>query len=193
MAALPATGTTFTSEIIVNRLRYQGRKYVYRVDRLKLPNGKVGDYEYIQHPGAGMAIPITADGKFVLVKQYRFAIARYVLEFPAGTLEPNEDPAATIKRELEEETGFRGQTWQSLGSFFLCPGYSDEVIHAYLAQNLEKLENPPAGDEDEQIEVVFYDRQQLEALINAQEAATSLDAKSITGFYLALRHLDHQA
>lgn len=193
MSQLPATGALVKSEILANRLRYQGRKYIYRVDRLKLPNGKIGDYEYIQHPGAGMAIPVTADHKFVLVKQYRFAISRYILEFPAGTLEVNEDPATTIKRELEEETGFCGHTWHSLGSFFLCPGYSDEVIHAYLAQDLEKLTNPPAGDEDEQIEVVFYDRHQLEALINCQDASTSLDAKSITGFYLALHHLEQQA
>lgn len=190
MSQLPPIGAIAQSEILVNRLRYQGRKYTYCVDRLKLPSGKIGDYEYIKHPGAGVAVPITADGKFVLVKQYRFAISRYILEFPAGTLEPNEDPADTIKRELEEETGFRGHTWQKLGSFYLCPGYSDEIIHAYLARDLEKLVSPPAGDEDEDIEVVFCDRAELEQMFNSSDPHTSLDAKSVTAYYLALKYLD---
>ncbi len=191
MPELPSIGAITPSEILVNRLKYQGRKYTYCVDRLKLPNGKIGDYEYIKHPGAGVAVPITADGKFVLVKQYRFAISRYILEFPAGTLELNEDPDDTIKRELEEETGFRGHTWQKLGSFFLCPGYSDEIIHAYLAKDLEKLINPPAGDEDEDIEVVFYDRAEIEQMFNPSnlDSDTILDAKSVTAYYLALKYL----
>jgi ADP-ribose pyrophosphatase len=188
MSQLPAINIPINSEILVNRLKYQGRKYTYRVDRLQLPNGKIGDYEYIQHPGAGVAVPITSDGKFVLVKQYRFAISRYILEFPAGTLEPNEDPADTIKRELEEETGFRGHTWQKLGSFYLCPGYCNEIIHAYLAQDLEKLASPPAGDEDEEIEVVFCDRLELEQMFNSGDVI--LDAKSVTAYYLALKYLD---
>jgi len=189
MSQLPPLGELIPSEILVNRLQYHGRKYTYRVDRFKLPSGKVGDYEYIRHPGAGIAIPITKEGKFVLVKQYRFAISRYLLEFPAGTLELNEAPSDTIKRELEEETGFRAHQWQALGSFFICPGYSDEIIHAYLAQDLEKLEHPPAQDEDEDIEVVLCDRAEVEALIHGSDAGTSLDAKSITGFYLALKYL----
>jgi len=190
MHQLPPIGTSVDSELLENRLRYQGRKSTYRVDRLKLPSGKIGDYEYIQHPGAGLAVPITADGKFVLVKQYRFAISRYILEFPAGTLEPKEDPADTIKRELEEETGFRGHTWHKLGAFYLCPGYCDEIIHVYLTQDLEKLANPPDGDEDEDIEVVLCDRSELEKMINSGDPGTNLDAKSITGFYLALNYLD---
>jgi len=191
MPELPPIGAVIESEVLLTRLKHQGRKYTYRVDRLKLPNGKIGDYEYIQHPGAGVAIPITNEGKFVLVKQYRFAIARYILEFPAGTLEENEDPADTIKRELEEETGFRGHTWQNLGSFFLCPGYSDEIIHAYLATDLEKLENPPNGDEDEEIEVVLCDRSELEQMFNTNNGDTLLDAKSVTAYYLALKYLDN--
>ena len=95
------------SEILQNRLSYQGSKFSFHVDRIKLPHGVTGEYAYIKHPGAGMAVPVTADGKFVLVKQYRFAIQRYLLEFPAGTLEVGEEHDATIKREIEEETGYR--------------------------------------------------------------------------------------
>ena len=120
---------------------------------------------------------------------YRFAIQRYLLEFPAGTLEVGENHDLTIQRELEEETGYHASQWQYLGGFYLCPGYSDEIIHAYLAQGIEKLENPPAQDEDEDIEVVLLSRDEIENLLRSQNAETSLDAKSITAFYLALQFL----
>jgi ADP-ribose pyrophosphatase len=169
-----------------NILQYSGRKFDFRVDRLELPHGVEGEYSYIQHPGAAMAVPIAQDGRFVLVKQYRFPIQRYLLEFPAGTLEIDEAPDLTIHRELEEETGYRAHSWQKLGSFYICPGYSDEVIHAYLAKDLEKLEHPPAQDDDEEIEVILLDRLELERIIQGREAAYNLDAKSITAFYLAI-------
>ncbi|MDX1976110.1 MAG: NUDIX hydrolase [Pseudanabaenaceae cyanobacterium bins.68] len=170
-------------------LYYHGRKFDFRVDRLRLPHGVGGEYSYIQHPGAAIAVPITAEGKFVLVRQYRFPLQRYILEFPAGTLEPNEAPAATMARELAEETGYHAHTWQALGSFYICPGYSDEVIHAYLAQDLAPLAQPPSQDADEEIEVVLLERQVLEEMIRTQPAAQNLDAKSITAFYLAISQL----
>jgi len=175
--------------ILQNRLSYQGRKFSFHTDRIKLPNGVIGEYSYIKHPGAGMAVPVTADGKFVLVKQYRFAIQRYLLEFPAGTLEVDENHDVTIKREIEEETGYSASTWQYLGGFYICPGYSDEIIHAYLAQDLTKLEQPPAQDEDEEIEVVMLSREEIDNLLRSQSADTSLDAKSITALHLALQVL----
>jgi len=177
------------SKILQNRLSYQGSKFSFHVDRIELPNSVIGEYSYIKHSGAGLAVPVTADGKFVLVKQYRFAIQRYLLEFPAGTLEVGEDHDVTIKREIEEETGYSASEWRYLGGFYICPGYSDEIIHAYLAQGLEKLEHPPAQDEDEEIEVVILSREEIEALLRSQSADTNLDAKSITAFHLALQAL----
>jgi ADP-ribose pyrophosphatase len=178
-----------SNQVLENRLQHHGKKFSYRVDKILLPNGVTGEYAYIQHPGAGLAVPVTADGKFILVKQYRFPLQGYLLEFPAGTLEKNESPDITIQRELEEETGYRAHQWHKLGAFYICPGYSDEVIHTYLAQGLEKLEHPPAQDDDEEIEVVICDRDELEALIHSGSESTCLDAKSITAFYLALKHL----
>ena len=90
--------------ILQNRLFYQGRKFSFDVNTLRLPNGVEGDWECIRHPGGALVIPVTSEGKLVLVKQYRFAVAGRTLEFPAGTIEPNEDPAETVKREIEEET-----------------------------------------------------------------------------------------
>jgi ADP-ribose pyrophosphatase len=169
-------------QILKNRLSYQGRKFGFDVNTLRLPNGAEGDWECIRHPGGALAVPVTPEGKLVLVRQYRFAVEGRLLEFPAGTLEPEEDAAETIKREIEEETGYRAHTWRKLGEFFLAPGYSDEVIYAYLAQDLERLDNPPAQDADEDIEIVLMSPEELEqAILNGEP----VDAKSITSFFLA--------
>jgi ADP-ribose pyrophosphatase len=169
-------------ELIQNRLVYRGRKFDFAVDRLRLPNGIEGDWEYIKHPGGALAVPITPDGKLVLVNQYRFTLGARILEFPAGTIEAKETPDQTISRELEEETGYRSSQWRFLGKFALAPGYSDEYIYFFLAEGLEKLEQPPAQDEDEDIDVVLMTQQELEQEILKGER---VDAKTITAFYLA--------
>lgn len=164
------------------RLFYRGRKFNFDVNSLRLPNGVEGDWECIRHPGGALAVPITPEGKLVLVKQYRFAVEGRLLEFPAGTLEPNEEASETIKREIQEETGYRAHKWHFLGKFPLAPGYSDEYIYPFLAQDLEKLEQPPTQDEDEDIEVVLMTFSEFEAAIIAGEL---IDAKSITSFLMA--------
>lgn len=171
-----------TSEIIQQRLFYKGRKFDYEVNKIRLPNGVEGEWECIRHPGGALAVPVTPEGKLVLVRQYRFACEGRLLEFPAGTVEVNEDPAKTIKREIEEETGYKASKWRNLGKFPLAPGYSDEYIYAFLAQDLEKLATPPQQDEDEDIEVVLMTPQELETAIMAGEP---VDAKSIASYFLA--------
>jgi len=168
--------------ILQNRLFYQGRKFSFDVNTLRLPNGVEGDWECIRHPGGALVIPVTSEGKLVLVKQYRFAVSGRTLEFPAGTIEPNEDPAETVKREIQEETGYRAHRWQKLGQFILAPGYCDEIIYAFLAQDLEKLEIPPAQDDDEDIETVLMSPKELEPAILDGEP---VDAKTISSFLLA--------
>ncbi len=169
-------------QLLRQKLFYKGRKFNFEVNRLRLPNQAEGDWECIRHPGGALAVPVTAEGKLVLVRQYRFAAQGWLLEFPAGTIEPNEEPAATIRREIEEETGYRANRWQMLGQFHLAPGYSDEVIYAFLAQELELLESPPAQDEDEDIEVVLMTPSELEQAILRGDP---VDAKSISSFFLA--------
>ncbi|MBW4678602.1 MAG: NUDIX hydrolase [Microcoleus vaginatus WJT46-NPBG5] len=169
-------------EVLKQRLAYQGRKFNFDVTTLRLPNGVEGDWECIRHPGGALAVPVTPEGKLVLLRQYRFAVQGRLLEFPAGTIEPNEDPAKTIEREIEEETGYRARKWQKLGEFFLAPGYSDEIIYAFLAQDLELLETPPDQDDDEDMETVLMTPEELEQAIWAGEP---VDAKSISSFFLA--------
>ena len=169
-------------QLLKQRLLYKGRKFDFEVNRLRLPNKVEGEWECVRHPGGALAVPITAEGKLVLVRQYRFAIQGRILEFPAGTLERNEDPLETVQREIQEETGYTARKWDKLGEFFLAPGYSDEIIYAFLARDLQKLETPPAKDEDEDIETVLLTPEQLEKAILDGEP---VDAKSISSFLLA--------
>jgi ADP-ribose pyrophosphatase len=175
------------SELIQQQLFYQARKFAFEVSRAKLPNGAIGDWSIIRHPGGALAVPVTKDGELVLVKQYRVALQGRLLEFPAGTVEIHENPQVTIQREIEEETGYRATTWQSLGQFPLAPGYSDEWIYAFLAQDLERLDKPPVQDEDEDIEVVLMKPRDFELAVHRGEP---IDAKTITSYFLARPILD---
>ncbi|MDB9528606.1 NUDIX hydrolase [Oscillatoria sp. CS-180] len=169
-------------QLLKQRLLFRGRKFNFEINSLRLPNKSEGDWECIRHPGGALAIPVTAEGKLVLTRQYRFAVQGRLLEFPAGTVEPNETPAQTIQREIEEEVGYRANTWQSLGNFPLAPGYSDEFIYAFLATNLEAVDNPPEGDVDEDIDVVHMTCEEFERAIFKGEG---VDAKSIASYFIA--------
>ncbi len=169
-------------EKLGTRLFFQGRKFQFEVSKLRLPNGVEGEWECIRHPGGALAVPVTKEGKLVLVNQYRFAVEGRLLEFPAGTVEVGESPENTIKREIEEETGYSAKKWQDLGKFPLAPGYSDEYIYAFLASDLEKLEIPPQQDDDEDIEVVLMTPVEFEEAIIVKN---NIDAKSICSYFLA--------
>jgi len=173
-------------EILRERLRYQGYKYSFLCQRMRFPNNTEGEREYLVHPGGAVVVPITAEDKFLCIYQYRFAIGSYIYEFPAGTIDPGETPDQTVRRELEEETGFRAHRWDDLGEFFLAPGYSNEVMYIYLARDLEKLDYPPAGDEDEDILVKEFTAEELsQQILKGNDA----DAKTIACFFRAQQFL----
>lgn len=180
-----ATGST-PAKLLKQKLRYQGRKFDFEVSDLELPNGVQTEGQYIRHPGGALAVPVTADGRLIVIRQYRFATQGWLLEFPAGTLEIGEDPETAVRREIQEETGYRANTWQKLGEFFLAPGYSDEVIYAYLAQDLEALDAPPAQDEDEDIEVLYMTPPELEAVLRSGQ---SIDSRIVTAYWMAKPYL----
>lgn len=169
-------------QLLKQRLLYKGRRFNFEVNSLRLPNKSEGEWECIRHPGGALAVPVTSEGKLVLVRQYRFTVRGRLLEFPAGTVESHEEPLETIKREIEEETGYTAHSWKSLGQFPIAPGYSDEYIYTFLAQDLEKLETPPQQDDDEDMEVVLMTPSELEEAILAGEP---VDAKSICSLVLA--------
>ena len=158
-------------------------KLRFERNRIKLPMGVEGTFGMIRHPGASLAVPISDEGQVVLLRQYRFAVQARLLEFPAGTLEEGEDPLESMQRELGEEAGYSAAKWDVLGPMLPCPGYSDEVIHCFLARELTPLENPPAGDDDEDLEVVLMSPAQLDAALASGDEW--LDGKSVTAWFRA--------
>ena len=163
------------------------RKIRFELNRIELPIGIEGTFGIIRHPGASLAVPVLDDGRVVILRQYRFAVATRLLEFPAGTLEAEEDPLGSMRRELEEETGYTARRWDDLGAMHPCPGYSDEVIHLFLARDLSLLEQPPPGDADEDMEVLLMEPAALDAALASGNEA--LDGKSVTAWYRARQHL----
>lgn len=143
----------FEEQTIKTEEIYNGKIIRLQVDDVKLPNGKVGKREIVKHPGAVAIMAFTDDKKMIMVEQYRKPLERSLLEIPAGKLEPGEDPLQTAKRELEEETGYMAKRFTHLISFYTSPGFADELIHLYVATELEKVENPLVGDEDEFVEI----------------------------------------
>ena len=146
-----------------------------------------GEFGIIRHPGAALAVPISDSGEVVILRQYRFACSRRILEFPAGTLESGESPLESIKREVQEESGYSAKKWDNLGEMLPCPGYSDEKIHLFLARDLTKLEQKPEGDADEDIEVLKIIPEKLNEIIASGEE--SLDGKTITAWFRACQIL----
>ena len=169
-------------KVIESRTIYSGRTIDLRLDTLQLPDGTTTEREIVGHRGAVCIVPITSDG-IVMVRQYRHAAGRDLLEVPAGTIEPDELPDLCALRELEEETGLTSNRITKLFSAYLAPGYSSELIHAYVA-----LDPSPAGgehpaDADERITVEVMPADQVMNKILTGEIQ---DSKSIASILTAL-------
>ena len=131
---------------------YTGRILNFAVDRVLLPNGKEGTREMVSHSGGVGVLPLTEAHEVLLVNQYRYPYHKEILEIPAGKLSPGEQPIECGKRELKEETGTTARAYKSLGRLLPSPGYTDEVIHIYLATGLTF--GDMQLDEDEFLDVV---------------------------------------
>lgn len=142
----------FTEKTIDSNLMFEGKiLHVYK-DTIKLPNEKEAFREYIKHIGAVCVIPVTNEGNVILVKQYRYAVERELLEIPAGKLDyADEDPLDAAIRELKEETGATAEKVIPLGLYLGSPAILSEKIHMYLATGLTLGETCP--DEDEFLEI----------------------------------------
>ncbi|QCR32071.1 NUDIX domain-containing protein [Lysinibacillus sp. SGAir0095] len=154
---------------------YKGKVISLKVDDVLLPNGKESKREIVNHPGAVAIISITAEGKLILVEQYRKALERSIIEIPAGKLEPGESPALTARRELEEETGYGCHELQYLQTFATSPGFADEVIHLFVAKDLYKIEEKADLDEDEFVELLEVTIEAAEEMVKEQRI---FDAKT---------------
>ena len=126
---------------------FDGKLLHLRVDEARLPNGDLAIREYVKHPGGVGVLALTDDREILLVRQFRYPYAEETVEIPAGKRDPGESPLATGQRELREETGASARDWISLGTVYPSPGYTDEIIHLYLATGLSFAAASP--DEDE--------------------------------------------
>ncbi len=154
-------------------------------DEVELTNGVKSTREYVLHPGAVAVVPVTNDNKVILVEQYRYPIKQMLLEIPAGKFDkPGEDPLECAKRELKEEAGLEAGEYIYLGYIYTTPGFSNEVIHLYLALDLKNGDSQP--DEDEIISVKIEDfNTVVEKCINGQLT----DVKTIIGILRAYFYL----
>ena len=155
---------------------FDGRLFDLRLDTLRAPEGHRFQREMVYHGGAVCMIPVDGEGRLLLVEQYRHGARTRLLEIPAGTLEPGEDPSETAARELREEVGMRASRVESLGGFWIAPSYATEYLHLFLCTDLTP--DPLPGDEDEDIEVVPLTRDEALAAV---DSGRIIDAKSIAG------------
>ena len=150
---MPDPSSAVSAQLIDRSVPFSGRLLRVELDRAKEPAGP-DEYgpevrrEVVRHPGAVAIVAVTPDQRLVMVRQYRYAAGRFLLEIPAGTLEPGEDPEDTARRELREETGYSAKNLRPLGSFFSAPGFCDEVIHLFRAEGLTPGEQDTDFGED---------------------------------------------
>ena len=149
-------------------------------DKVVLPDGRESTREYIKHPGASVVIPYLNDKRVLLIRQFRYPVNRVMIELPAGKIDPDESPENTIKRELEEETGYSSNNIIKLCMIHTCVGYSDELLHLFWAYDLKPCINKP--DYDEKIELLPMNINDAMEMIYSGKVT---DAKSIIGLFWA--------
>lgn len=173
-------------DVVASRIVYKGRVITVRVDEVRLPDGQSVTREVVDHPGAVVIAALDSRGNITLVVQYRHAVRDRLLELPAGTLEPGEDPLHTAVRELREEAGLTAQRWDRLGSFFSSPGFLREEMHAFLARDLTQIPAEPESDED-----ITLVHRSLSSLL--EDPRDVPDSKSLATLLLVERFLAAEA
>ena len=163
-----------TEKMLHTQELYAGRIIHVRRDEVLLPNGHTSVREIVEHPGGVGILAVDGDGMVLLVRQYRYAFGRTLLEIPAGKREPGEEPLVTARRELREETGVTADSWTPLGQLIASPGCYDETLYLYLAQGLHSGDTDP--DEDEFLSVERLSMTELTRRCLADEIT---DAKTV--------------
>lgn len=167
-------------KLLEKEVRLTSRVFAVRHERWRAADGSTFERDTVTHPGAVAIVPISNDGKVLMIRQFRPAISDWLLEIPAGTLEKGEKPLFCAKREIIEETGFAARNWKPLGKIFPAPGFCSELIHLFKASDLR-----PAfaeQDEDEHIELAAMSPAELGRALRAGKIH---DAKSLS----AILHL----
>lgn len=173
-----------TEKTLSSREIFRGRIIKLRVDQVSLPDGSESIREIVEHSGAVGIVALDEENNLWMVRQYRKALEKVLLEIPAGTLEEDEEPLLCARRELEEETGLQAAKWQEILSYHSAPGFCDEKLYLYMARDLSCGEGQL--DRDEFLEVKKVPLQEAYEMIFGQEI---VDGKSIIGIQYACRLL----
>ena len=168
-------------ETLFSQSIYSGRVVKLRVDTVRLPSGRQTKREVVEHSDCVAIVAVDAGDNVLLVKQFRKPVETELLEIPAGCIEPGEDPAVTVRRELREETGYLPKSIERIGGFYSTPGYCTEYLHLYLATDL--IPDRLYAEDTESIELVPMPLSQIPKLI---ASGSICDAKSIAGLLLYL-------
>jgi ADP-ribose pyrophosphatase len=182
MGASERTGEPGRERVIESLRVFEGRKAALRVDKVELADGKTSEREIVEHPGVAAVVPMDEDGCIIMVRQYRLAAEDVLLEIPAGVMNSGETPEQTANRELAEETGLRAGMLTKLAEFYVSPGISTEVIHLFLAEDLDDA--PGQADDDEDIVTQKVPASTAVLMVDHGEFA---DAKTIAGILLTAR------
>ncbi len=167
-----------------SRRVYEGKILNLRVDQVLLPNGKESSREVVEFSQAVAIVAVTDEGKVLLVSQYRYPVGEVLKEIPAGKMDPRETPEVCALRELKEETGYTAASLVKLMEFYTTPGFTNELMHVFLAQNLTAGEQSPDEDEFVQVEIVSL-QEAIEMTFNGKIR----DGKSMAGLLAASYHL----
>lgn len=175
-------GDDLTETEVSSKLIHRGYLLEYRIDQVRLPDGKLAPREYVKHPGAVVILPMLDDQTILFERQFRYPVRQHCYELPAGKIEPNEAPAETAKRELLEETGYVADRWHLLATTYPCVGFSDERIELYLARDLKQI-----GRELDDGEFLETFSLPIDAALQWIARGTITDTKAILGVFWADR------
>lgn len=165
--------------------KYHGKIIDLTVDHLQYPSGTTTYREIVEHPGGAVILCLFENSDILLIRQYRHPFGHEVIELPAGKLDAGEDPLACAQRELQEETGYAARRWDRLTSLYATPGFCNEVLHIFLAQDLFPDAKGQALEEGEASLTVM--RVPLSEAIGMIERQQIVDGKTIAGILLAAR------
>jgi ADP-ribose pyrophosphatase len=155
------------ARVLARRTVYDGKVLSLHVDEVEEPGGIRALREVVRQPGSVATLPVEADGRITLVRQYRYPVDALLWELPAGRLDPGEDPEAGAQRELREEIGQRAERLERIAFYYTTPGFCDEAMHVFRGSGL--VPSPAKGDEDERIEVRSFTLEELLRMVQAGE------------------------
>jgi ADP-ribose pyrophosphatase len=166
---------------ISSKIVYDGRALKLRVDEVLKPNGKTTTREIVEHKDCVAVVVLDHKDNVILVRQYRKAVGKHLLEIPAGSIDNGEQPIAAVRRELQEEIGYLPNKIDKLGGFYSSPGFCTEYLHLYLATYLI-----PSRLEAEDTEDIKVERVPLSKIPDLIASGEICDAKSIAGLFRVL-------